>query len=167
MITLQSLFGTGLTRSQKIKNTAWAAVGVGGVSATGDLALIGFQGSKAERGSRLPAILGQGAAMIPGTVLAGFASIGLCLIPGIGPAAAAIIADTLLGYADYRMGAALAKPIRMFTETNKRIRHLEMGGSYIDTEMASRQRIYAIQDMNSAMIPSRRYLGQEALFMHR
>jgi hypothetical protein len=42
-----------------------------------------------------------------------------------------------------------------------------MGGRYQDTELAERQRFIALQDMSSATISGRRYLGQEALLMHR
>lgn len=167
MITLQDLFGRGLTRSQRMQQSFWKGMNYNATGGLADIGLIAFQVNRAGRGSVVPAILGQGFAMIPGTVIAGVASAGLCLIPGIGPVTAAIMGQMLAGYGELRMGAALANPIRMFTGLNKSVRHLEMGGNYKDTEFAQRQRYIALQDMSSAMIPGRRYLGQEALLLHR
>lgn len=164
---LASIFGFGLSRSQAAKQAFWGSVGVGTAGAALDMGLVGFQSARSGRGSKIPAIVGQSVTVGAGTLLAGFAAVGLSLIPGIGPLAAILIAGTLGGYGEYRFGSSLIKKVRMFSEYHKNIRHLEMGGSYQDSELASRQRFIALQDMNASMIPGRRYLGQEALLMHR
>lgn len=167
MDTLQSIFGKGLTQSQKARKAFWGGVGMGQFSSALDMSMIGFQASKAGRGALIQAIVGQSIAIGIGIPLSGFASVAVSLIPGIGPLAAAFIGEGLSAYAELRFGSALIKKIRTFTNLNKTIRHLEMGGSYQDSEFAQRQRFIAIQDMNASMIPGRRYLGNEALLMHR
>lgn len=165
--TRETLFGSGLTRGQKIKKSFFSGVNLGFITAAQDVAMIGFQASKAGRGEMVPAVVGQSIGIAAGIPLAGFASAALCLIPGIGPLTAAVIGTAMASYGEVRFGAAFTKKIRMFTNLNKSIRHLEMGGRYQDTEIAMRQRMIAINDMNSATMPARRYLGQEALLMHR
>jgi hypothetical protein len=167
MTTLENIFGTGMTRSQKIKKSFLGGVNLGVYSSLKDVGLIGFQAARSGRGSLVPSIVGQSVAAATGIPLAGFASAAICLIPGIGPITAAIIGEALSGYAEFRFGSALIKKVRTFSELHKQMRHLEMGGNYKDTELAQRQRFIAIQDMNATMIPGRRYLGQEALLMHR
>lgn len=167
MDIMQQLFGAGLTKSSKIKKSFLGGIGFGAFGAAQDVAMIGFQVSKAGRGGVVPAIVGQSMAIAAGIPIAGFASAALCLVPGIGPFAAAIMGNLLTNYAEIRFGSTLSKKVRLLTEFNKQTRHLEMGGSYQDSELASRQRLIALQDMNSSMTPSRRYLGQEARLMHR
>jgi hypothetical protein len=161
------LIDAGLTVAQKSRKAFLGGVGLGLLGSIQDIALLGYQASNAGRGGFVPSIVGQSTAIGFGVPLAGFAAAGLSLVPGIGPLAAAVIAGTLSSYAELRFGSLLIKKLRVFTDLNKQLRHLEMGGSYIDTESAQRQRFLAIQDMNSAIIPSRRYLGQEARLMHR
>lgn len=166
-MTAQELMGVGLTRSQKFKTSFWGGIGAGvSIGYTG-AALIGFQAAKAERGSVLPSIVGQSIALGASIPLTGMASAAISLIPGIGPAAAILIGSILADYGELRFGSSLIKKFRQFSSINKQVRHLEMGGSYIDSETAQRQRFLALQDMNASMIPGRRYLGQEALLMHR
>lgn len=167
MDTASTLMTGGLTRSKKIQKSFLGGVKFGAFGAAQDLALIGFQATRAGRGGFVPAIVGQSIGIAAGIPLAGFASAAVSLIPGIGPFAAVIIGSTLASYGELRIGSAMIKNVRYFTDANKRIRHLEMGGSYQDSETAQRQRFIAIQDMNASLIPGRRYLGQEALLMHR
>lgn len=166
MNILGGLFGTGLTRYQKMRKSFWGAVGIGAMGSVSDMSMIGFQASRAGRGGMIPAIAGQSVTIAAGVPLAGFTAAAISLVPGIGPFAAAIIAESLVGYGEYRFGSYLIKQFRTFSDIHKSIRHLEMGGSYQDSELAQRQRSIAIQDMNASMIPGRRYLGQEALLMN-
>lgn len=167
MDLFRDIFGTGLTRSQKMKRSFSTGIGLGSYNAALDAAMIGFQVSRAGRGGIASAIIGQSITIAAGIPVSGFASAAISLIPGIGPFAAAFMGEILANYAEFRFGSALIKKVRVLTDINKNIRHLEMGGNYQDTESSQRQRFIAIQDMNAATIPGRRYLGQEALLMHR
>lgn len=166
-MTAEELMGIGLSRSQKFKKSFWGGIGAGiSIGYTG-AALIGFQAARAERGSVLPSVVGQSVALGLSIPLTGIASAAVSLIPGVGPAAAILIGSILADYGELRVGGTLIKKFRQFSNINKMVRHLEMGGSYKDSEIAQRQRFLAVQEMNASMIPGRRYLGQEALLMHR
>jgi hypothetical protein len=167
MVNQRVLLKAGMKVADKARKPFFSAIKMGLVGNAQDIALIAYQASKAGRGGLLPSVVGQSLGVAAGLPIAGFAAVGLSLIPGIGTLTAAILGNALAGYADVRLGSSFIKQIRLFTGLHKRIRHLEMGGNYRDTESAQRQRFLAIQDMNSSMIPSRRYLGQEALLMHR
>lgn len=166
-MNMQDILGLGLTRSQKVKRSFWGGIKAGQSIGYAGAAMIGFQAATAERGAFLPSLAGQSVALGASIPLTGFASAAVSLIPGIGPAAAILIGSVLADYGEYRFGSALIKKFRQFSEIDKKIRHLEMGGSYKDSEINQRQRFLAIQDMNASMIPGRRFLGQEALLMHR
>jgi hypothetical protein len=163
----EDLFGVGLTRSAKIKQSFLGGVKFGAFGAVSDIALIGLQAKRAGRGGFTSAIIGQSTASVIGIPIAGFAAAAVSLIPGVGPFAAALIGETFALSAEYRIGASITDKVRLFTDLNRRVRHLEMGGDYKDTVTAQRQRLRAIQDMNASLIPGRRFLGQEALLMHR
>lgn len=136
----------------------WLAVGV---------PLAAFEAANAPKGQKISMLTGQTGGLLMYPALAGVASMGLSVIPGIGPITAVVLGSMLAAYPDNLLGNSLARKVRTFSEFGLRSRHLEMGGSYQDTLLAERQRQIAIQDMNATMIPGRRYLGQEALLMHR
>lgn len=159
-------FGRGLVTSQKMKGAFWGSVNLGISGAVIDMALVGFQAHRAGRGGLIPSIVGQSVVIGAGVPIAGFAAAGLCLIPGIGPVAAAFLAEAIMYYPEYRVGSALITAFRTFSNLHKNMRHLEMGGSYQDSELAQRQRMIALQDMNASMIPGRRFLGNEARLMN-
>lgn len=163
----EQLFGYGLARAQKIKRSFLGGVSFGAFGAATGMAMIGFQAARAGRGGFVPAVVGQSFALAVSIPISGVAAAAISLIPGIGPFAAVAIGGLMVDYGEARFGSILIRKVRCFTDLHKRIRHLEMGGSYQDSESSQRQRFLAIQDMNSSMIPGRRYLGQEALLMHR
>lgn len=165
--TQESVFGVGLSSAQKVSRSFWGGAKFGASGILFGAGVAAFEAAHAERGAILPTFAGKGVSLMAYPVLAGFASAAVSLIPGIGPVAAAFMGTILAGYPDEMLGNSLSRSIRQFTGFAKSVRHLEMGGSYKDTESARRQRLIAVQDMTSALIPGRRYLGQEALLMHR
>jgi hypothetical protein len=66
-----------------------------------------------------------------------------------------------------RSASQVAKYVRAVTDLGRQIRHLEFGGHYTDTETAQRLRMQAFYEMSGATSAARRYLGQEAYFLHR
>lgn len=163
----KGIFGTGLSGAQKVKKAFWGGTRIGLSGMLFGAGVAAFEAAHAERGQLMPTLAGKGMAVLAFPALAGIASAAIALVPGIGPVAAAFMGSILAGYPDEILGKNLSRGVRMFTGFAKSVRHLEMGGSYKDTESAYRQRLIAVQDMTSALIPGRRYLGQEALLMHR
>lgn len=142
-------------------------IGFGRSYAPINIGLITYKASQSRTGGFVPGVIGQGLAIGPGLLLAAAVDATITLIPGVGPILAPWVSGFIGLALGSRLGRSLSPKIRLFTDLHKNVRHLEMGGAYQDSEIAQRQRFIAIQDMSSAMIPSRRYLGQEALLMHR
>lgn len=166
-ITRDELWGLGVMSGKKVGGSFWGGLTSGASFGVAGIGLVAYQASRSNRGGFVPAIVGQVGAIGVGSILAGVAASGFALIPGIGIAAASVLGALLADYPEYAIGTWMGRKVRLFTDVNKKIRHLEMGGSYQDSQLAHRQRFIALQDMSSAMIPARRYLGQEALLMHR
>lgn len=166
-MNIQRLFNLGLPAAKRSQSSFFSGLSYGAKGTPINGILAAFEVAEAERGQKVPTLLGKTAGIMAYPVLTGIATVGLSLIPGIGTGAAVFMSLFLAGYESDLLGNSISRKIKTFTEFGKRVRHLEMGGSYIDTELARRQRLLAIQDINATMIPRRRYLGQEALLMHR
>ena len=132
-----------------------------------NIPIAAYETSKAPRGQLAPSFGGAATGSLIGTLAAGVTTSAICLIPGLPLTAAAILGAMASAGPQSYFTKKASRAIRMFTNFDKSIRHLEMGGNYKDTELAQRQRFIALQDMHAALIPGRRYLGQEALLMHR
>lgn len=156
----------GLRASRVTQKSVWGQLKFG-PSGLANVPLMAFEASNAPKGQKIASLTGQSASLLMYPVLAGIASVGLCFIPGIGPIAASILAATLAYYPDAVLGENVSRKVRSLSEFGLKRRHLDMGGNYQDTLTAERQRLIAIQNMNAALLPGRRYLGQEALLMHR
>ena len=65
----------------------------------------------------------------------------------------------------YGIGRAAASSVRYVKDWGYRLRHIELGGDYKDTETAYNLRMRTVSEMSSAQSYSRRWLGNEALYM--
>jgi hypothetical protein len=72
-----------------------------------------------------------------------------------------------LSFLAYGAGQALEKPIQNFVELNHRVRHVDMGGTYQDTQQAYTMRARAAQELGSSLLNARQILGKEALYFHQ
>jgi hypothetical protein len=61
---------------------------------------------------------------------------------------------------------SIYRGVRAFTEFDRKTRRLECGGRYEDSATAARLRMRSIQDMSGAVGSARRFLGNEALYLH-
>lgn len=101
-------------------------------------------------GGNIGALLGEavGNALVP--------------IPGLN-----FLAGATLGYIGYSLGDKVAKPVQNLVELDRRMRHIDMGGSYQDTQQAWTMRQKAAQQLGSSLLNARQILGQEAAFFHQ
>jgi hypothetical protein len=132
----------------------------------GGVPQIAFSSFHTQRGEVLPTFVGNsvGIASYP----AASAIIGAAtrfMIPALLAPAAPLVVPFIAAVAAYRVGSVAAKGVRYFSKFGYKQRHIEMGGDYQDTETAQALRMRAVSDMSSAMSYSRRWLGNEALFM--
>ena len=126
-----------------------------------------YDAANQERGEKLPTLAGRTLGLMTLPLTAGAFTSGLCLIPGIGPGAAAIVGAVAALYPNARFQDVAARAFRRFSRLEQDVRRLEMGGRYVDSASAEASRMAAIQEMNATLVASRRYLGQEAAIFHR
>lgn len=158
-----------MRRSSRLAGAAggfWKGLRFGADGALIGLPFIAMETGMAQRGEVVPTIVARSAGLVTFPVMAGLVSAGLgVLFPelkGIG-----LIGSVLGMYPDGLVQDGLLRGVRTVTASGRQLRHLEMGGTYQDTEMAQGQRLTALTEMGGAIGASRRYLGQEAALMHR
>ena len=66
-----------------------------------------------------------------------------------------------------RPANAVLGKVRFLTQADQRMRGLEMGCRYQDTLSARAIRIRSVEAMSGSLGAARRYLGNEAMLMHR
>jgi hypothetical protein len=98
--------------------------------------------------------------------LAGVMAAGLAMIPGVN-LAVGLVASIAAMYPNGLLEESVIRKVNWLSQTGKDIRHLELGGKYVDSDYARHQRQIASMEMSSAMGASRKYLGQEGLIHHR
>lgn len=133
----------------------------------GGVPQIAFASARMQRGEVLPTLADRalGIASYPG-LSAVMRPVARFFLPAaIGATASGFAAAALAVLPAVGLGLAAAKSVRYFGQFGRRLRHIEMGGDYEDTESALALRMRAVSDMSSAMSYSRRWLGNEALFM--
>lgn len=129
-----------------------------------------YEAAKAQRGEKVGymSAAGAGVSVFPAATTA--AALMCSFIPGVGPVtrlAAPFVAAILAHTPAAALEKLVRKGVRTFNQWERATRRLECGGDYVDTETAQNYRLTAVRDMNAALVPARRVLGQEALLMHR
>ena len=148
----------------------WRGASVGTFGAATGVLMVAHEAATAQRGELVPTTLGRSASLVTypalaGTIAAGTATLAAVMgisIPLVGP-----LACIAALYPDAVLGNSVSRAVRGVTDLGRQIRHLEFGGHYTDTETAQRLRMQAFYEMSGATSAARRYLGQEAYFLHR
>lgn len=65
------------------------------------------------------------------------------------------------------LGGYVGDALQMFSDYNKQIKHINMGGNYEDTRVAYTMRQRAAQEMGTSVMNARQWLGKEAALMHQ
>lgn len=144
----------------------WGAISTRGAF-LGGVPQIAFSSSRVQRGEVLPTFSerASGIASYP-ALSAVMRPVARFFLPAaIGAPAIAFAASALAVLPALGIGQAAKSAVRYFNQFQYKQRHIEMGGDYEDTETALALRMRAVQDMSSALSYSRRWLGNEALFM--
>lgn len=133
----------------------------------GGVPQIAFSSARMHRGELLPTLADRSVG------IASFPALNAVMRPAarfflpavVGANAIGIAAAVLATLPSLGVGKAAASSVRLFQNWGYKLRHIEMGGDYEDTETALSLRMRAVSDMSSAMSYSRRWLGNEASFM--
>lgn len=133
----------------------------------GGVPQIAFASGRMQRGEVLPTLADQSVGIASYPALSAVMNpISRFFLPAaFGTAGTAAASAMLAILPAYGLGKAAASGIRYFKDWGYKLRHIEQGGSYEDTETALGLRMRAIGDMSSALSYSRRWLGNEASFM--
>jgi len=121
------------------------------------LPIVAYEAGRAPVGEKLPAA----EAAVTNMFVLPAAKFGLGSLIG-GPLAG--LAATFLPTAG--LERRIYHGLRAFSTLDRRVRRLECGGDYKDTETARVLRLRAMSEMSGAMAPARRMLGREAELMH-
>lgn len=148
----------------------WVGMKMSGMGTIASVPFLAMELGSAQKGEILPMTLGRTASLVAFPALSGSLAAGGAMaaaaagiaVPGIG--AFAMLASL---YADTLITEGIAHEVRTLTQEGTRLRHLEVGGHYQDTTTALRLRQQALYEMSGATSASRRYLGQEAQFLHQ
>jgi hypothetical protein len=132
-----------------------------------NIPFIAFEAGSAQRGEQLATVTGRVGGMLTYPALSAAFAMGVAMIPGVNVGAAALAASLLAMYANSLLEDSAIRKIKWLNDKGKSIRHLELGGRYQDTNYAQKMRQTAMAELSSAQAPSRRYLGNEAIFAHR
>lgn len=145
----------------------WSALRSQQYTFLGGVPQISFSSARAQRGEVLSTFADYSVGIASYPLLTGLLNpISKFLLPTtFGIAGAAAMTAILAVLPAYGLGKAAKAAVRYFSQFGYRQRHIEMGGDYQDTATAYNLRIRAISEMSSAMSYSRRWLGNEALFM--
>lgn len=132
----------------------------------GGVPQIAFSSNRVQRGEVLPTLIDNSVGIASYPFLESAFTPLLRLAAPLGLTAAAPLAATISSvFVAYGLGKAAAGATRYFQDFGYRLRHIEQGGNYHDTETAQAFRLMAVGEMSSALSYSRRWLGNEAQFM--
>lgn len=124
--------------------------------------------SQAKRGEMLP----EAAASAVGTASFPFVqaaiAVGMSFIPGLNICGITGVVSTFGAmFVSGMIESSAGRAFKTLSKTGEHVRRLEMGGNPILTPQATQTRYMAMQELTGAFQSSRRFLGQEARFMHR
>lgn len=72
-----------------------------------------------------------------------------------------------VGSAFEKAGAGAGDILEKFSDLNRAIKHVNMGGNYEDSRVAYTMRQRASQEMGSSVMNARSWLGREAVLLHQ
>lgn len=128
---------------------------------------VAFSSSLVQRGEVLPTYMSNsvGIASYP-AMTAVVSPVARFFLPAAFGTAGVATASALLAVIPaYGLSRAAQKATRYVQDWGYRLRHIEMGGDYQDTATAYALRSRSVAEMSSALSYSRRWLGNESLFM--
>jgi hypothetical protein len=146
----------------------WSALRSQNYAFFGGVPQIAFSAVHAQRGEVLSTFMDNSVGIASYPAMSSILSAGIrFMMPAsFGVAGSVAMASLLAVVPAYGLGKAAAAGVRYINTFGYKLRHIEMGGSYEDTATAQNLRMKSISDMSSAMSYSRRWLGNEASFLH-
>lgn len=152
---------------QKISNSYWKGSRFASEGAYWGIPIVALEVATAKPGELIPTLTGKTAGLAIQPVASGLASAALTLTIGLPPAAAALAATVLVGFATSQFEHTLIRGLTELSREGCEAQRVRFGGGYINTRSAQQRRQRAATELAGALPTSRRWLGQEALFLHK
>lgn len=156
-----------VTWAGNVKNAYWKGHKFASEGAYWGLPLVAFEVASAQRGEMIPTLAAESISLAVQPALGGLAAVGLTMTLGLPPAAAALAGTLLVGYATSQLTHTLIRGFSELTSEGRFAQKLRFGADYIDTKTAQQRRQRAAIELTGTSTTSRKWLGQEALFLHR
>jgi len=155
------------TFPRQIANSYWKGMRFASEGAYWAMPLVALEAATAQRGEMIPTIASQSISLAAQPMAAGIASATLTATFALPPAAAAIAATVLVGFATAEFEHKMVRGFTELTRTGARADRVRFGAGFVDTRSAQQRRQRAAIELAGALPTSRRWLGQEALFLHK
>ena len=152
---------------RQVGNSFWKGMRFAGEGAYWAMPMIAIEAASAQKGEIVPTIAAQSLSLAVQPLAAGVASSALTLTLGLPPAAAAIAATLVVGYAASQLEHTLARGFAKIGHAGAVSERTRFGAGFLDTRTAQQRRQRAATELAGALPTSRRWLGQEAVFLHR
>jgi hypothetical protein len=150
----------------RVRRISWKATKWGYDGNLIGLPLLAVSLASSKRGEFIPTAAAEGFSFAAFPLVQGAVAAGLALIPGLGEGALIVGSMFLGAVVTSSIENGIQKGVRTFTEFGRKYSRLEYGGGFVDSDSSYQQRLRGAQEMSAALLSSRRFLGQEARFLH-
>lgn len=152
---------------KQIGNSFWKGWRFASEGAYWGIPLVAMEAVTAKRGEMVPTIASMSISLAMQPIASGVAAAGLTATLGLPPVAAAVAAILLVGYASAELEHTLTRRLTAIGHAGEVLQRTRFGAGFIDTRSAQQRRQRAATELAGALPTSRRWLGQEAVFLHR
>lgn len=94
-------------------------------------------------------------------------NVGFAIGDVIGSTLGGPLVGMAVGMATGTAAEKIGDAFQFFADTNRRIKHLNMGGNYEDTQVAFTMRQRAARELGGSVMNARMYLGREGILFHQ
>lgn len=155
------------TFPRQISNSYWKGMRFASEGAYWSMPLVALEAATAKKGEMIPTIASQAVSLAAQPVASGLAAAALTATFAMPPAAAAMAATVLVGFAASQFEHKLLRGFTEITREGSKADRVRFGAGFVDTSSAQQRRQRVAMELAGALPTSRRWLGQEALFLHR
>jgi len=141
-----------ISRRLSAAHSAWDMTAKGNLIA---VPLIAFSVANTAPGERLATLAGETASLATTIPMA-------MALAALLPSVPVLVTTAAAGFASTWFAEHVNRAFSRLSKTERRVKRLEMGGNYQDTETAAQFRMSAAMDMSSAFQGRRTWLGREA-----
>jgi hypothetical protein len=153
--------------AKDIKNAYWKGYRFASEGAYWGIPVVAMETALAKPGEVIPTLAAKSIGLAIQPIAGGVASAALAATLGLPPVAAALAATVLVGYATSQLENSMVRNFTTLSKAGAEAQRVRFGAGFMDTRTAQQRRNRAATELAGALPASRRWLGQEALFLHK